>query len=1388
MRSRLLVLLLVVISIAGTAKAQTILDIFGRIVEQSAPQRPTRTPRATGSELTHAMAVRLQAALKKLGYYQGAVDGRIGPGTRTAFAMWARDRGWDVPETIRSAHLEYMEKEVAQLESVSIEPASQDLVRRAQTALIKLGYYSGEASGVMDQHLALAIANWARDRGWAAPDSLRAAHIEYMEKEAPGSTGLIALEVPEGDAKIAQRALSKLGFYTGPIDGRAGVGFSRAISAWASANGWNAPETLRTTHVEYLVSQVPEAKDGDDVFFGSFQRASDEATMSFPADAYAVSGSRGLPPPPTAGPAPIVDPAVGWRKDDTLSDHHSRLRERARSMAGSCEAERAELQNLASTISLETPPQQKGRVGDELVVTYSGNTLTKRIPAWIVVATEQPVRFRGSGHFDLGPDSPNPFGIAAGKGQHRALVSLPSRGAGESGSVPFSPLAAGELSLSVSLVGFLRNCDEEVELKRAETSLEIDPDSAEIVLNTAEGRAAYNRSFSIQKFGRRVELNATRVLLLDAKFGTEIVDRPGRDIQVSPTHRYLALTHNEKLEIVDVLDGRTVAVMDNGEVYWALGDSVVVTTSAPWAEINLRSTFGEFLSVSQQVTGPSCCSADPDGTRVGVDLENTIYSIWGKFGHRLGSLQNGNFADIETSSGAYSSSERGNLNEYLSVYASVGMVAPVSQAQRFDFAGGVQLSKTYSDMSLGGTMEQDSASFDKILDYRLARVGLSSSAISPKSSPPDISATATASAETNLAEAAPAQLRRLGIELDSMISGEEVLIDEVKESDQDFRYRTDYHARIARSEGVMKRFASEAKAAGWKFEWSLPDDDGSAIVECYHVVFEDMAEVKRKAVLAPRDVTNISRVETGRGALWAAQARCSAGATFGSLRSYTAVYFMDMGGPIPKKRDALITESAFFYENNAHTQWYDHPFLIKANDTHLLTYAVEGGVITVWDRNTQTFLFKGEDLPNGDLLLASWLTSDRRHVVQLNSDGNFYFHAIETGGVALFGRIVDDEIAVWSADFHYDATAEAAALIDLKFPGGEGQFSLDRFGTGQRVAGLARQILVDGKSPKSEKELGVPPTLPGKFDPLDGSKGRFELSFKPGSISKVAIFQDGVLSDEHSVSPSDASATIEFHRLKDAFDVAAVATDVNGLASLPVLGAFAQTSAQVGKRRALVVGVNTYEHPDLPSLSFALSDANTVREALVGASAFEVAGLKDRQATPEAIMSAVAATIDGLEKGDRAVIFFAGHGLRDDRGRFYLGTSRTDPTNLASTALAFDRLAALIEASQAQITVLLDACHSGVAGSQFFATNDDFAAGLSRVNANITLIAAAKGRQVSLEAADAGGGLFSGALRTVLVTDRDRYDIDGDSRLGASEVYQGIKSIVAAASDGRQTP
>lgn len=1440
------------------AAAQTALDILRGIVNESinGPRvRPSvrnsqRPPAAT--QLSRQDVMRAQRALQALGYYSGSIDGLAGAGTRGAVAAWAADRGWEAPSTLRIAHVESMEGELAQRgQAAAPAPARTALAdwkpheegSAARTCVRKSQYEETCLALVCDYESGLGFDL----RGM--PDMYEDIPDEARLRIDGGATVTLALDRINAHAALDPARDTLL--VEALARGRA-LNVETRKSTQSFALGGFADEYRRMrTRCDALTARV---RSGEDPSSGRRDRLADEATavpdlmspngwserantdfnggdirhgLSDPllrglkkdecaaicnetdgcmaythnplggacflkagtvrqsyaqgvTSAAAAAGKRGLAAPPTRGAGPVVDGAVAWRDTDTVAAHQARIRQAARGLGGACEDEHATLARLASGLRWRVEGGERPRVGSPISVAWTGNTLEERIPVWLVAHTRQPVRFSGTGHVALGPEAPNPFAIGTGLGETRALAALATRGTGESGTMTFAPLATGPLEVDIALVGYLRACEREIVLASGVERLDVAPARAEIVLSTPEGRAAFTHSVDVAKTARRVLFNRTRFLILDAATGTEIVERAGAELEISPTHRFAAVGHDGRIEIVDLVDGRTAASVEPGQLYWGLGDSVVFTGSAPWAKIDLASTFGDHLRIDEQLTGPSCCMPSEGSTRIGIDIENAAYSIWGNLGYRVGALQNPAYASVANSHGGYSSEGGELVPLHLHTFWSLGMVSPVTVARRFEVTGGFFTTPAPSDLYDNGDRTPDAWAGN--VAARLGAVGLRTDQINPMTADRYELLSASAS---KLAAALPEQLLRMGIALAPMTAGEHLLGAPGSSWDGNAQ---DSEAYSGQQEAALARFESEANARGWRIEWSIPEDEDAVIPECDHLLFERTAANGR--FLVPRHVEEIASVAGPSGSVWVARAACGAGATFGSLRFYSAFYIIDLAAK-PERHPAAMVKGAVFFENAAQRVWYEHPFDIKADERHLVTFAPGNGVISVRDRTTHETIWVGDGLPNGDLLIEAWLTEDRSHAVQLNSDGNFYIHPLSDGGEAvLAGRLADDEVAVWTGDYFYDATAEAAALIDLKFPGKMSQYSLDRFGAARRVDELARRVLRGADRLPEAGDLGVPPDLEADITVAADGRVEFRPRYDASAVARLAVLQDGVLTD--TVDAGEAADGFTVARLADTRWLSLVASNGDGLVSLPVskdIGA-AQTRRSVN--RALVIGINTYQSERLSSLNYALRDAGTIHDALAaerdGEPLFDVEfGPKDRRATPDAIVEAVRRLLDGLSRGDHAVLFLAGHGLRNEQGRFFLATSATDTDDLDGTALAFDRLTALFERSEARITVLLDACHSGAAGTGVFATNDDLANSLSALRSNLTIVSAAKGRQESQGRREIGG-LFTHAVATVLGGDREAYDIDRNGRIEASEFYRGVKSLVGEASGGAQTP
>lgn len=132
------------------------------------------------------------------------------------------------------------------------------------------------------------------------------------------------------------------------------------------------------------------------------------------------------------------------------------------------------------------------------------------------------------------------------------------------------------------------------------------------------------------------------------------------------------------------------------------------------------------------------------------------------------------------------------------------------------------------------------------------------------------------------------------------------------------------------------------------------------------------------------------------------------------------------------------------------------------------------------------------------------------------------------------------------------------------------------------------------------------------------------------------------------------------------------------------------------RSRALVVGISNY--PNLPKLTNAASDAAEVAEVLEELG-WDVVKLLDEEATEKGILQAFDRLIKDVDKEDRLLFYYAGHGARSgsrsDVG--YLQPIDADPDD-SSSWVSFERLKDLRSSKNAKHSLaLLDCCYGGAA-------------------------------------------------------------------------------------------
>ncbi len=238
-------------------------------------------------------------------------------------------------------------------------------------------------------------------------------------------------------------------------------------------------------------------------------------------------------------------------------------------------------------------------------------------------------------------------------------------------------------------------------------------------------------------------------------------------------------------------------------------------------------------------------------------------------------------------------------------------------------------------------------------------------------------------------------------------------------------------------------------------------------------------------------------------------------------------------------------------------------------------------------------------------------------------------------------------------------------------------------------------------------------------------------------------------------------------------------------------------TAQEGKRYALLVGVNEYEHEKLPALKYAVNDAAELG-ALLEKSGYGVTVLTDETGKKDPKLAPTKAnvekrlkdTLDGAKKGDVVVVALAGHGLQfeGEKDAYFCPSDARPFKDEAKTLVSLGKVYEQLDKSFAGVKVLLvDACRDDpAAGRGSRGVNADFA---PKPPSGVASLFSCSAGQRAFEHDDLKHGVFFYHLIEGL--SGKAKDADGDVTFGGLATYvqkhvsREVPRLVAGA---RQSP
>ncbi|MEU4293835.1 caspase family protein [Kribbella sp. NPDC026596] len=228
----------------------------------------------------------------------------------------------------------------------------------------------------------------------------------------------------------------------------------------------------------------------------------------------------------------------------------------------------------------------------------------------------------------------------------------------------------------------------------------------------------------------------------------------------------------------------------------------------------------------------------------------------------------------------------------------------------------------------------------------------------------------------------------------------------------------------------------------------------------------------------------------------------------------------------------------------------------------------------------------------------------------------------------------------------------------------------------------------------------------------------------------------------------------------------------------------------MGRRRALLVATYEYNDTGLRRLTAPAQDAEALAAVLAdpAVAGFDVQMLinEPTHRVGEAIADFYAAS----ERDDLTLLYFSGHGLKDDNGRLYLAMKNTKRDSLRFSALPAHLVdEAVSESSSRQKILILDCCYSGAYAVQQFAKADSAVhTGAELGGRGRTVLTATDSTQYAFEGStihgDAAQSVFTRHVVEGLRSGAADLDADGD--ITVDELYSYVYDAVVAEQPGQR--
>ncbi|MDQ0909587.1 YVTN family beta-propeller protein [Streptomyces canus] len=220
----------------------------------------------------------------------------------------------------------------------------------------------------------------------------------------------------------------------------------------------------------------------------------------------------------------------------------------------------------------------------------------------------------------------------------------------------------------------------------------------------------------------------------------------------------------------------------------------------------------------------------------------------------------------------------------------------------------------------------------------------------------------------------------------------------------------------------------------------------------------------------------------------------------------------------------------------------------------------------------------------------------------------------------------------------------------------------------------------------------------------------------------------------------------------------------------------------MSRRFALLVATYEHDDPGLSRLTAPAHDAEALAEVLrdPAVAGFDVTLLVNEP--HYRVGEAVGDLFDSRRSDDLVLLYFTGHGLKDEDGRLYLAMRNTRRGSLLFTSLPAEQVDQAMSGSDSRRKVLiLDCCYSGAFPAARLAKSDPQVHALEPFQGRgRTVLTASDAMQYSYEGDRLSGSAVQSVFTRHLVTGlrEGAADLDGDGDITLDELYRYVHDRV----------